>query len=107
MDKILLERKNIYEYIKDMLISCKTSFSFIDDKQYHHNSCYEVVPSICQYGILSLSDLNKMKKYSFFKKLVSVTLGLFLVCTLTLKINSANVTDNVSLVGQKHYENLL
>ena len=60
MDKILLERKNIYEYIKDMLISCKTSFSFIDDKQYHHNSCYEVVPSICQYGILSLSDLNKM-----------------------------------------------
>ena len=47
-----------------------------------------------------------MKKYSFFKKLVSVTLGLFLVCTLTLKINSANVTDNVSLVGQKCYENL-
>ena len=47
-----------------------------------------------------------MKKQSLFKKIVSLTLGLFLVCTLTFKINSANVTDNVTLVGEKQYESL-
>ena len=47
-----------------------------------------------------------MKKSLLFKRLVAVVIGLFLVCTLTFKINSANVTDSVTLVGDIKTERL-
>ena len=47
-----------------------------------------------------------MKKSFVFKKLITLVLGLFLVCTLTFKINSANLTENVTLVGNKKTEKL-
>lgn len=59
MDKILLEEKEVLEYIKDVLYSYKTSFKNINDK-YHHNSDYQDASSICRHGILSIVDLNKL-----------------------------------------------
>ncbi len=47
-----------------------------------------------------------MKKSLLCKRLVAVIIGLFLVCTLTFKINSANVTDSVALVGDIKTERL-
>ena len=47
-----------------------------------------------------------MKKSLIFKKMAAVVLALFLVCTLTFKINSANVTDSVTLVGDIKREKL-
>ena len=47
-----------------------------------------------------------MNKSFVFKKLITLVLGLFLVCTLTFKINSANLTENVTLVGNKKTEKL-
>ena len=45
-----------------------------------------------------------MKKSLFIKRIVACMLGLFLVGTLTLNVNSANLSDNVTLVGDKSYE---
>ena len=44
-----------------------------------------------------------MKKSLLCKRLVAIIIGLFLVCTLTFKINSANVTDSVAVNAEKLY----
>lgn len=61
MENKYIEEKNIYEYIKDVLNSLKMKLTQIDDKDYHHNTKYEVGSSIIEHGILSLNDLYKLK----------------------------------------------
>ena len=66
MNTILLEEKYILEYIKDMLNDIKLGTKILNDAKYHHNTRYYDAPSVCQYGILSLNDLNKLgiKKFN-------------------------------------------
>ena len=72
MDTILLEKKFVLEYIKDILNDIKIASGMINNAKYHHNTDYSVAPSILKYGVLSLTDLNKLgiKNYSteFLKK---------------------------------------
>lgn len=62
---IVLEEKFIKEYIFDTINDIKIQCKNVDET-YHHNSEYKDAPKICQYGILSLNELNKqgIKKYS-------------------------------------------
>ncbi len=73
MDTILLEKKFVLEYIKDILNDIKIASGMINNAKYHHNTDYSVAPSILKYGVLSLTDLNKLgiKNYSteFLKKM--------------------------------------
>ena len=61
-----LERKEVVNFIKEVLYKSKLEFKNIDNAKFHHNAMYEDGASICQYGILTISDLNKLglKKYS-------------------------------------------
>ena len=60
MESILLEKKHALEYIKKSLYSLKKEFVVIDNAKFHHNTSYKNAPSICKYGILTLSDLKKI-----------------------------------------------
>lgn len=66
MESILIEEKYALEYVRDMLYSLKMGTKIVDNAKYHHNSSYENASSICQYGILSLKELNEkgIRKYS-------------------------------------------
>ena len=55
-----IEEKNILIFIKDIILSNKLHFEVINRAKYHHNSSYKDAPSICEYGILSLKELNKL-----------------------------------------------
>ena len=61
MNTIILEKKYILEYIKNSLHEIKSGSTTITDAKYHHNSEYCDAPSICQYGILTMKDLAKLK----------------------------------------------
>lgn len=61
MNTILLEKKYILEYLKNTLHEIKIGTSIITNAKYHHNSDYCDAPSICQYGILTMKDLAKLK----------------------------------------------
>lgn len=58
METILLEEKNIPEYIYDSICSVKQCGNEVIDAKYHHNTAYKDAVSICKYGILTLADMN-------------------------------------------------
>lgn len=58
METILLEEKNVLEYIYDSICSAKLCGNEIIDAKYHHNTAYKDAVSICKYGILTLADMN-------------------------------------------------
>lgn len=66
MNNILLEEKYVLEYIKNILDDVKRGTTIVNDAKYHHNTAYCDAASVCEHGILSLRDLNKLgiKNYS-------------------------------------------
>ena len=58
METILLEEKNVPEYIYDSICSIRLVGNEIIDAKYHHNTAYKDAVSICKYGILTLADMN-------------------------------------------------
>lgn len=61
-----IEEKYICEYIFDKLNKLKNKNIIIEDARYHHNTNYNDVSSILQYGILSMQSISdlKIKNYS-------------------------------------------
>lgn len=59
LQSIILEEKEIYGCIKELLNECKTTSVEVNNARYHHNSSYFVAPSIVERGILPLNELNK------------------------------------------------
>ena len=60
METILLEEKNVPEYIYDSICSIRLGGNEIIDAKYHHNTSYKDAVSICKYGILTLADMNAL-----------------------------------------------
>lgn len=60
MEKIRLEEKYIYEYIKDILNESKVKPENVSDSLYHHNRSFKRTPIVIRHGILSLKDLNDL-----------------------------------------------
>ena len=60
MEKLRLEEKYIYEYIKDILNESKVKPENVSDSLYHHNRSFKRTPIVIRYGILYLKDLNKL-----------------------------------------------
>lgn len=60
MEKLRLEEKYIYEYIKDILNESKVKPENVSDSLYHHNRSFKRTPIVIRYGILSLKDLNEL-----------------------------------------------
>ena len=58
METILLEEKNVLEYIYDSICSVRTVGDEVKNAKYHHNTKYKDAVSICKYGILTLTDMN-------------------------------------------------
>lgn len=63
---ILIEEKNSLEYITDMMSSFKIKSIEVNNAKFHHNTSYKTTSLILRYGILSLSEINKLglRKYS-------------------------------------------
>lgn len=66
MNKILLERKYILEYIKSIINDTKIETSSTIKDRYHHNTSYENALSILNNGILTIRDIKRLniKEYS-------------------------------------------
>lgn len=58
MGNVLIEEKNILEYVYDNIYDIKNSGHEIMNAKYHHNAAYKDAVSICKYGILTLKDMN-------------------------------------------------
>ncbi len=61
MNKMVVNKSEVSEYIKDTLYSLKDGEAKIGDTMYHHNTSYANAPLVCKHGILSLLELNKLK----------------------------------------------
>lgn len=72
MNNILIEKKYILEYIKDTLNDLIIGQTTVNNCKYHHNTNYEDAASICQYGILSLEDLNRLGIKKFGDNLLHI-----------------------------------
>lgn len=59
MESIILEEKNVFEYIYDNISGIRLCGKEVENARYHHNTTYNDAVSICRYGILTLLDLNK------------------------------------------------
>lgn len=58
---ITIDKKNIKNYLEDILNSHRIKSKNIEDKLYHHNSSYKDGISIVKNGILSLKEMNNKK----------------------------------------------
>lgn len=59
MKSIILDERDILEYIRDIIYDVRKCGMDSVNAKYHHNTAYEDAASICKYGILTLVDLNK------------------------------------------------
>lgn len=73
---IILDEKDILEYIKSILIESRIKYIDISDR-YHHNTNYSSCESVIKNGILTINDLNKhgITNYSedFLRKMDDIT----------------------------------
>ena len=60
MNKIVIEEKNVEDYIFDTLYSVRANLENFKNAKYHHNTSYENAPLVCKYGICSLLELNRL-----------------------------------------------
>ena len=60
MEKIAIEDKYIFEYVKNNLIYFVDSTADIANAKYHHSTYYKDALSIIKNGILTLSDLHRL-----------------------------------------------
>lgn len=61
MEKIFLEKNDIFDYLYDLINSCSISQKDFSKDYYHHNASYRDGKNIIKNGLLSLEELNKMK----------------------------------------------
>ena len=59
MSSILLDKKDVIEYISDSISEAKLNGPSVENARFHHNTEYRDAVSICRHGILTLLDLNK------------------------------------------------
>lgn len=66
MSKIILEEKQIKEYVSDSINDAVIGKIHIATDLYHHNTSYQLAPSVIKYGILSIEGIHKkgIKTYS-------------------------------------------
>ena len=61
MNKISINESEVRSFISNILYSSKINFVSVKDAKYHHIASYENTPLICEYGLLSLKELNRLK----------------------------------------------
>lgn len=61
MSDIKLDRCDVVNYVKNTLDNNKTNFDEVTDAKYHHNTKYCDASSVIRLGILTMSELNKLK----------------------------------------------
>lgn len=61
MSDIKLDRCDVVNYVKNTLDNSKTNFDEVTDAKYHHNTKYCDASSVIRLGILTMSELNKLK----------------------------------------------
>ena len=61
MSDIKLDRCDVVNYVKNTLNNSKTNFDDVTDAKYHHNTKYCDASSVIRLGILTMSELNKLK----------------------------------------------
>lgn len=61
MSDIKLDRCDVVNYVKTTLDNSKTNFDEVTDAKYHHNTKYCDASSVIRLGILTMSELNKLK----------------------------------------------
>lgn len=61
MSDIKLDRCDVVDYVKNTLNNSKTNFDEVTDAKYHHNTKYCDASSVIRLGILTMSELNKLK----------------------------------------------
>ena len=57
---ILLEKKEILEYMKDIISDLKLSGTDVTDYRFHHSTKYNNAVNVCKYGIINLLEQNKL-----------------------------------------------
>ena len=72
MQSDYIEKKYIYEYIKDKLNDFKITYEKINNAKYHHNTDYISACSIVKYGILSMNHLHKLGLKYYSKELFNL-----------------------------------
>ncbi len=65
MNNIIMPKNEVCDYIKDSIIDSIDSARKIRNSDYHHNTCYNCVPSVLKNGILPINDLNKLNIRNF------------------------------------------
>lgn len=68
MENIILEEKDILEYIKSIINDCSLKSYEVENVRYHHNTTYDDCKSVIENGILSLNELNNRGIKSFTKE---------------------------------------
>lgn len=88
MNKIQIEEKHLFEYMRDNIYSLKRGSQNIQNARYHHNISYRDSSTAVNFGILSMKELNRrgIKKYS--------SLELSVADDITSHVNGA---DGISL----------
>lgn len=61
MSDIKLDRCDVVDYVKNTLNNSKTNFDEVTDAKYHHNTKYCDASSVIRLGVLTMSELNKLK----------------------------------------------
>lgn len=61
MSAIKLEQCDVVDFVKETLIDSKTKFDENIKAKYHHNTKYSDSVSVIRLGILTMSELNKLK----------------------------------------------
>ena len=59
MDNLEVNTNEIFDFIIDTLYETRMELSMVDNIKFHHNTSYQNAPLVCEYGILTLLDLNK------------------------------------------------
>ncbi len=60
MNKINFNTNETVDYIADRLYTVRQELLTIKDAKFHHNTSYQNAPLVCEHGILTLLDLNKL-----------------------------------------------
>ena len=66
MNKIFLEKKDVFDYLHDVINKCSINQKELSNDYYHHNASYKDGKNIIKNGLLSLEELNRLgiKKFS-------------------------------------------
>ena len=71
MNRILLEKKYILEYVKSIINDTKIGTSNTIDCKYHHNTSYKDASSILNNGILTMRDIKKLNIRDYSQEILN------------------------------------